>query len=297
MYNHHIDSFMKAIECGSLTKAAQKLHVTPASVGNHIDDLEKLIGVKLIEREARGVKLTPAGQVFYRESPRLILAAEDIVAKTKKAASTEMDPIRIGNSPLTRLDDFQKIYLSSKNLRKYKIVLIQYNTNINVSRTVGVGQMPEIGFGIEEAFDNYPEVEFVSFDKLELTCIVPITHRLTAKKSLTYADLEGETLFFPSRGNPKLTRRFKEFVEKKYPKIKLETAQVFYDLEVINKCAQANRILLGFNIWDNIHPGMVNLPVDWEWSTPYGIHWKKSARQEVLDFAKDFQKAVKEYSA
>ena len=74
-------------------------------------------------------------------------------------------------------------------------------------------------------------------------------------------------------------------------------AQVFYDLEVINKCAQANRILLGFNIWDNIHPGMVNLPVDWEWSTPYGIHWKKSARQEVLDFAKDFQKAVKEYSA
>ena len=43
MYNHHIDSFMKAIECGSLTKAAQKLHVTPASVGNHIDDLEKLI--------------------------------------------------------------------------------------------------------------------------------------------------------------------------------------------------------------------------------------------------------------
>ena len=54
-----------SLEAGSLTMAAERrLHTAQPSLSRQIRDLELEIGVKLLERKARGVALTAAGRAF-----------------------------------------------------------------------------------------------------------------------------------------------------------------------------------------------------------------------------------------
>ena len=65
MFNHNLTAFVYAVDCGSFTKAADKLFVTPTAVMKQINSLESPIDLKLIERTNQGVRLTPAGEVIY----------------------------------------------------------------------------------------------------------------------------------------------------------------------------------------------------------------------------------------
>ncbi len=290
MYNHHIDTFLSVARLGSFSKAAEELHMTPAGVGKHIDDLEEIIGKKLMIRGSKGIKLTEQGQHFVNEGQTMIRISEEIIERTRFSASNENKPIRIGYYPLAPMERFNQICLSSAKLREFNTTVIQYDANINteyISR-----EQPEIGFGVEESVEKYPEIEFLRLETQKLTCVVPARHWLAQKKKLTYDDLAGETLYFPSRGNPDLTQRFCNYIRQKYPGITINAPSIFYDLDVINRCAREGRILVGFDSWSNIHPGLVNLPVTWNWSAPYGVIWQKAARKEVLDFMEAFKEAA-----
>ena len=290
MYNHHIDTFLSVARLGSLSKAAEELHLTPAGVGKHIDDLEGIIGKKLLVRDTKGVKLTEYGRHFIDESHVLIKLSEEIIERTRFSGSEAVKPIRIGYFPLAPMDKFNQICLSASNLGAFHTTVVQYSTNLNTD-TPSI-DLPEIGFGVEESVENYPEIDFLRLETQKLTCVVPTRHRLAQKKKLTYDDLAGETLYFPSRGNPDLTQRFCNYIRQKHPGITVNTPAILYDLDVVNRCAREDSILIGFNSWHNIHPGLVNLPVKWNWSVPYGVIWQKNARKEVLDFMAEFKKAL-----
>ena len=47
MYNKLLDTFLTAAECGSLTKAAERLHLSPTAVVKQINLLEDETGVRL----------------------------------------------------------------------------------------------------------------------------------------------------------------------------------------------------------------------------------------------------------
>ncbi len=54
MFNHNLTAFVYAIDCGSFTKAAEKLFVTPTAVMKQINSLESHRDLKLIERTSQG---------------------------------------------------------------------------------------------------------------------------------------------------------------------------------------------------------------------------------------------------
>src|SRR3954451_19034324 len=64
---------------GSFSAAAESLDYTQPAVSQQIARLEKHVGVKLIERQPRGIRLTPAGDVLVRHTERVLaqLAAAD----------------------------------------------------------------------------------------------------------------------------------------------------------------------------------------------------------------------------
>lgn len=290
LYNRHIDTFICVARLGSFSRAADELHLTAAGVGKHIDDLESIIDRKLFDRGKKGVRLTEYGQHFYEECHDMIRLSEEIIERTRFSGANEVKPIRIGYSPLAPMDMFNKIYLSSSELSRFKISVVQYSSNLNTDN--GYYAVPEIIFALEEFVTYYSGISFLPLSILKLTCLVPTGHRLVHKQKLTYDDLAGETLYFPSRGNPDLTLRFTNYMRKEHPDITVETPSIFYDLEVINHCVREGSLLIGFDLWKNIHPGLVNIPVEWDWSIPYGALWKKDARKEVLDFMEAFKEAL-----
>src|ERR1700759_3556574 len=73
----HLRYCVAVAEEGSLLTAAQKrLHTSQPSLSRQIRDLESEVGVKLLERQARGVTLTAAGRIFL-DHARLALLQVD----------------------------------------------------------------------------------------------------------------------------------------------------------------------------------------------------------------------------
>src|SRR5262245_39450924 len=79
--------FLTAIEEGQIGRAAAREHVVPSAATKRIQDLEELVGVKLFDRNARGVVPSQAGLAFARHV-RIVLATLDDMRR-ELAALTE----------------------------------------------------------------------------------------------------------------------------------------------------------------------------------------------------------------
>lgn len=66
-------AFVAIVRAGSFSAAARKLQRHPSIISKRIASLEERLGVRLIERSTRSIKLTDAGERFYE---RLIVAAQ-----------------------------------------------------------------------------------------------------------------------------------------------------------------------------------------------------------------------------
>ncbi|KAA0020290.1 LysR family transcriptional regulator [Salinicola corii] len=73
----HLRYFVAAAEHGSVHEAAEQLHISQPTVSRQIHDLEDDLGATLFLRSARGLELTPVGEMFLRRAKRLL---EDVEA-------------------------------------------------------------------------------------------------------------------------------------------------------------------------------------------------------------------------
>jgi DNA-binding transcriptional LysR family regulator len=74
-----VELFVATVEAGNFSRAASRLHLTPAAVSRAVGRLEDGLGVRLFRRTTRTVALTDEGQTFYercREALGLIDGAE-----------------------------------------------------------------------------------------------------------------------------------------------------------------------------------------------------------------------------
>lgn len=68
-----IDFFLHLASSRSLADTARKLNVTPPSISQRLNLLEKKLAVKLVERGARSIALTPAGEILAHQGKDLML--------------------------------------------------------------------------------------------------------------------------------------------------------------------------------------------------------------------------------
>lgn len=76
-------AFDAAARTGSLTRAAESLHLTHGAISHQIKALEEDFGVKLVERSGRGIRLTDAGERF---AARLRIALAEIGDAAREAS-------------------------------------------------------------------------------------------------------------------------------------------------------------------------------------------------------------------
>jgi len=97
----HLRYFVAVAEMENVSRAAmQRLHVSQPSLSRQIRDLEDEIGVQLLERTAKSVRLTDAGRAFLDEARAILKKADDAVGNVRAIAGKRETELHIGDWPL-----------------------------------------------------------------------------------------------------------------------------------------------------------------------------------------------------
>ena len=97
-----LTTFREVAVRGSFSDAAAALDFTQPAVSQHISRLETALGVRVLERNARGVSLTPAGEVLVRHASALLDAARRAEEAVRDAAGVGRAQVRVGGVPVGR---------------------------------------------------------------------------------------------------------------------------------------------------------------------------------------------------
>ncbi|MDR1712973.1 MAG: LysR family transcriptional regulator [Coriobacteriales bacterium] len=77
----HLREFVVVAELLNYSEAARQLFISPATLTRHICALEDTLGVQLLERNSRYVRLTPAGQILRQELDVLLPQLDGLHAR------------------------------------------------------------------------------------------------------------------------------------------------------------------------------------------------------------------------
>ncbi len=98
-------SFLAIVDCGSFTKAAERVHKTQSAVSMHIRRLEEQLGCALFVKQGRGAKLTAEGESLIDFARRIIqVEAGAVAALSRKGLRGS---VRLGIP-----DDYAELFLA-----------------------------------------------------------------------------------------------------------------------------------------------------------------------------------------
>ncbi|NLV86800.1 MAG: LysR family transcriptional regulator [Clostridiales bacterium] len=80
----HLTCFKRVAELEHLTRAANELYMSQSRLSHVIAELEAELGVKLFDREGRGIKLNPCGKAFYRDVVNIMYQIEDSAMRVRE---------------------------------------------------------------------------------------------------------------------------------------------------------------------------------------------------------------------
>lgn len=202
-----LEYLLKAVECGSMSKAAQKLYISQPALTRSISQLEREFGVNLLRRKARGVELTREGVDFVYYARRIITAA-DALENVFEAKSAEKSCLFLASQQLDFIYD-----LLTRTYRENEQKGVHYNIiegDRNSVANAVAHRQADVGFLVRSAHDaksalwnmEGQQLEFHTLDQAKLfVCAGPrspfyenesVTMEDT-RKTLTIAlDLEQE---------------------------------------------------------------------------------------------------------
>ena len=293
MYNPLLNTFLAVADCGSFTKAADKLFISPTAVMKQINLFEAHINLKLIERTPTGVRLTPAGKVIYNEAKAIIDYSNRAIAKAKAETDNYNTTFCVGTSMLNPAKPFMDLWYNvNKDFPNYKLHLVPFEDNHEgiLSEIKNLGEKFDFLIGVCDSKAWLSLCNFTPLGRYKKMVAVSREHRIAAKKQIDITDLYGETLMMVSRGDSGVNDFIRNDIEINYPQIHIEDTPQFYDLSVFNRCAETGNVLLTIECWQDVHPGLVSIPVNWDYSIPYGLLYSFNADKDVLKLAEKMKK-------
>ena len=189
-------AFVRTVERGSFTKAAEDLHYAQSSVSKMIADLESEWGMTLLERSKSGVCLTSAGEQLLPYLRKALCGYDELEGQILRMQGLETGTVRIGTFSSVAINWLPNIF---SKLRRdypgigYEMLLGDYD---EVERWIADGRV-DCGFlrlPTEGKFDTIPLTQD------EYKVILPVGHPLAEKETIGVNDLNGQPFLLLEHG-------------------------------------------------------------------------------------------------
>ena len=191
-------AFCCAAQTGSVSKAAERLHLSQPSVTLQIQALERELGVTLFERRGPKIQLTPDGRSLYEISQPLVhgidTLSESFAANSGRVTSGEIS-IAAGESTLLYLlPELIKRFAEQYPNIRIKLQNVTGRDGLALLRAdeadLAVGSMPDT------PVDDINYHPIFTYDPVLIT---PLGHPLARKKQMQLEDISPHGLILPPR--------------------------------------------------------------------------------------------------
>ncbi|HKF16061.1 MAG TPA: LysR family transcriptional regulator [Candidatus Dormibacteraeota bacterium] len=195
---HQLRTFRAVAEQLSFSAAAHELSISQPSVSYQVKELEGVLGLPLIDRLGKRVRLTEAGDVLYEYARRTLTLLDEVALVMEQMRGIERGTLRVGASATVG------IYVIPLALGAYKKV----HPNLALSLEIGSREMLQerlkrgvLDLAVLSLPIADPNLESTPFMDDELVLVVPAGHPLAGRTDLTLRDFTGESFLMREPGS------------------------------------------------------------------------------------------------
>lgn len=192
--------FVMVAEEENIGRAALRLHLSQPPLSRQIQQLEDDLGVTLLIRTPKGVKLTQAGQTLYTEARNILSLTALAAERTVKAEQGHLGRLDIAIFGSAILDFIPKTILRFRS--KYPEINVVLHTMSKPDQLKALRRRA-IDIGFNRLLAPHPGIttEFIMNEELRIA--VNEHHKLAKKKTIHLTDIAGEQLIlFPANSRP-----------------------------------------------------------------------------------------------
>lgn len=162
--------FIKIHELGSITKAAESLYISQPALSKYIRNLERELGVSLVEREYSPVRFTEAGEIYFRYAKEALKNYDKMRRDIAEAGISLSKTFTFGiSTDLTKYFNKDIVKPALKEDRDLDIKVVE-DTSLNMEKLIENGSV-DVGFFGTDIINN-EALDYMSIkkDMLWLVC-------------------------------------------------------------------------------------------------------------------------------
>lgn len=129
METRRLANFIAIVDCGSLTRAAERMHVAQPALSQQLASLEAAYGKQLVLRSRQGITVTPAGRALYRNAQTMLRQLRQLESDVKSAGDYISGHVSVG-LPVSCASIMTMPLLQSVRER-YPHILLQISENLS----------------------------------------------------------------------------------------------------------------------------------------------------------------------
>lgn len=188
MINHHIVPsttalryFVESAKYLSFTQASEQLHVTQAAISKQVKQLEELLELDLFIREKQRIRLTPVGEIYYKDAVRILRELEKLTLKVR-SYNNEVDEIHIGVLPT----------FSSRFLIPMLPKLYAEHPEIRVKLTTELGKIDfsQQPYDVVISYNEVVQDDVSTYNIMDESLIAVASPKLVPQERLTLNQME-----------------------------------------------------------------------------------------------------------
>ncbi len=196
----HLQTFVEVARQKSVAKAADILNVSQPAVTKTIRELEEALGVAVVERDGRGIRLTRYGDVFLRHAGAALTALRQGVDSVSQELFDAAPPVRVGALPTvsTRImPRAMSMFLQEKTGSRIKIVT---GDNAVLLEQLRVGDL-DLVVGRLAAPEKMAGFSFEHLYSEQVVFVVRAGHPLLAGGTAIFEGFADYPVLMPTRGS------------------------------------------------------------------------------------------------
>lgn len=284
MFDPTLKTFLVVADCHSFTKASQKLYLSPTAIMKQINSFEGSIGLTLFHRSSHGCTLTEPGKVIYDYGRRIVDLSNEAVKKAQKAQGNEKKSFRIATSFLNPAMPFMRIWQHiSDQFPSYTIQMQPFDDDhSNVMYEIAqIGHTYDFFMGVCDSKGWFERCNFLPITTMKKMVAVPLNDPLAKKDIITRTDLHGRTLMMVGAGDSLVNDKIRNDLSRNDPEITIQDTPIHYDMNVFNQAITSGNVLLNNECWAHVQPMLKTIPVDWDYTIPYGLIYPKHPQPDI----------------